>query len=123
VGEHPLSTLTMWSLNIWMAFLARLWQWLLGGMSSYVILVSSIFGFVCKRCLVVEYLVSWDNTASSHLCKCATAGKNEFALAVVLECLVLGGVGVQVVEDHDVVVSEAGDKGETAFLVRVQCVF
>ncbi len=47
------------------------------------------FGFVCKRCLVVEYLVLWDAAALGHLRKCATAGKNEFALAVILECLLL----------------------------------
>ncbi len=42
------------------------------------------FDFVCKQCLVVEYLVSWDNAASSHSCKYMTAGKNEFALAFIL---------------------------------------
>jgi hypothetical protein len=31
VGEHPLSMLTMWSLNVWMAFSARLQQCLSGG--------------------------------------------------------------------------------------------
>ncbi len=81
------------------------------------------FGFVCKRCLVVEYLVSWDKAASGHLCKCTTAGKNEFALAVILEGLAPGGVGVHVVEDHDVAVAKAGDKGEMAHLVSVHCVF
>ncbi len=50
------------------------------------------------------------------------AGENEFALAVFLECLAPGGIGVHVVEDHDVAVAEAGDKGETARLVHVQCV-
>jgi hypothetical protein len=59
---------------------------------------------------------------SSHLCKCATAGKNEFALAVILECLAPGGVGVHVVEDHDIAVAKAGDKGEMARLIHVQCV-
>ncbi len=57
-----------------------------------------------------------------HLRKCATAGKNEYALAVVLEGLTPGGVGVHMVEDHDVVVAKAGDKRETARLVRVHCV-
>jgi hypothetical protein len=50
------------------------------------------FGFVCNQCLVVEYLVSWDNAALGHSCECATAGENEFALAVILECLAPGGV-------------------------------
>jgi hypothetical protein len=81
------------------------------------------FGFVCKQCLVVKYLVSWDNAALGHSRKCTTAGKNEFALAVILEGLAPGGVGVHVVEDHDVVVAKAGDKGETACLVHVHCVF
>jgi hypothetical protein len=77
------------------------------------------FGFVCKRHLVVKYLVL---AVSGHLRKCAMAGKNEFALAFILECLAPGGVGIHVVEDHDVTVAEAGDKREKARLVRVQCV-
>ncbi len=67
--------------------------------------------------------MSWDDAASGHLHKCTMAGKNEFDLAFILECLAPGGVGVHVVEDHDVAVAKAGDKGETACLVRVQCVF
>jgi hypothetical protein len=66
--------------------------------------------------------VLWDNAALGHLCECTTAGKNEFTLAVILEGLAPGGVGVHVVEDHDVAVAEAGDKGETACLVCVHCV-
>jgi hypothetical protein len=66
------------------------------------------FGFVHERCLVVEYLVLWDNAASGHSHKFALAGKNEFALTVILECFASGGVGVHVVEDHDVVVAKAG---------------
>ncbi len=84
--------------------------------------MSSILGLVCKRCLVVKYLVLWDNAALDHLHECATAGENEFALAVILEGLVPGGVGVHVVEDHDVAVAKAGDKGEVACLVCVHCV-
>ncbi len=57
-----------------------------------------------------------------HLRECATAGKSEFALAVVLEGLAPGGVGVHVVEDHDVVVAKARDERETAHLVHVHCV-
>ncbi len=53
----------------------------------------------------------WDDAALGHLRECTTAGKNEFALAVILEGLAPGGVGVHVVEDHDVVVAEAGDEG------------
>ncbi len=34
------------------------------------------FGFVCKQCLVFEYLVPWDDAASGHSRKCATSGKN-----------------------------------------------
>ncbi len=70
------------------------------------------FGFVCKRCLVVEYLVSWDDAALGHLRKCAMAGKNKFTLSGILECLASGGVGVHVVEDHDVAVAKAGTKGK-----------
>jgi len=44
-------------------------------------------GLVRERCLVVKYLVPWDDAASGHSRKCATAGKNEFALAVVLSAL------------------------------------
>ncbi len=33
------------------------------------------------------------------------------------------GVGIHVVEDHDVAVVKAGDKGEMGRLVHVQCVF
>ncbi len=65
----------------------------------------------------------WDNAASGHLRECTTAGENEFSLAVILEGLTPGGLGVHVVEDHDVVVAEAGDKGETIRLVHVHCVF
>jgi hypothetical protein len=72
------------------------------------------FSLVCKQCLVVEYLVSWDNATSGHLRECTMAGKNEFALAVILEGLAPGGVGVHVVEDHDVVVAKDGDEGEMA---------
>ncbi len=57
-----------------------------------------------------------------HSRECATAGKNEFALAVILEGLAPRGVGVQVVEDHDVAVAKAGDEGKMACLVRVHCV-
>ncbi len=78
-------------------------------------------GFLGKQCLVVKYFVPWDNAVSDHLRKCTTAGENEFALAVILECLTPGGVGVHVVEDHDVAVAKAGDKRETACLVHVQC--
>ncbi len=63
-----------------------------------------------------------DNAALDHSCKCATAGKNEFALAVVLDCLAPGGVGVHVVEDHDVAVAKARDEREMACLVHVHCV-
>ncbi len=77
---------------------------------------------VCKQCLVVKYLVPWDNAALGHSRECATAGKNEFALAVVLEGLTPGGVGVHVVEDHDAAVAKARDKKEMARLVRVHCV-
>jgi hypothetical protein len=80
------------------------------------------FGFVCKQCLVVKYLVPWDDAALGHLRTSATAGKNEFAFTVILECLALGGDGVYVVEDHDVVVAKAGDKREMPCLVLVQCV-
>ncbi len=79
-------------------------------------------GLVHKRCLVVKYLVPWDNATLGHLRECAMAGKNEFTLAVVLEGLAPGGVGVHVVEDHDVAVAKAGDKREPAHLVRVYCV-
>ncbi len=48
-------------------------------------------------------------------------GENEFALAVILEGLASGGVGVHVVEDHDVAAAEAGGEGETACLVRAHC--
>ncbi len=71
----------------------------------------------------MEYLVSWDDAALGRLRKCTTTGKNEFTLAVILDGLAPGGVGVHMVEDHDVVVAEAGDKGEMAHLVRVHCVF
>ncbi len=81
------------------------------------------FGLVCKRCLVVKYLVSWDNAALGHSRECVTAGKNEFPLAFILEGLALGGVGVHVVEDHDVAVAKAGDRGEMACLFHVHCVF
>ncbi len=64
----------------------------------------------------------WDNAALGHLRKCAMAGKNEFALAVILESLAPEEVGVHVVEDHDVAVAEAGDKWEMACLVHVDCV-
>ncbi len=50
-------------------------------------------------------------------------GENEFALTGILEGLTPGGVGVHVVEDHDVAVAEAGDEGEMACSVRVHCVF
>jgi hypothetical protein len=80
------------------------------------------FGFVCKQCLVVEYLVLWDDAASGHLRECTMEGENEFALAVILECLAPRGVGVHVVEDHDVAVAMAGDKGKTTHSVRLQCV-
>ncbi len=79
-------------------------------------------GLVCKRCLVVKYLVPWDDAALGHLSEGAAAGKNEFALAFVLEGLALGGVEVHVVEDHDVAVAKARDERETACLVCVHCV-
>ncbi len=68
------------------------------------------FSFVCKQCLVLEYLMPWDSATLGHLPKCATTSENEFALTVILECLAPGGVGVHVVEDHDVAVAEAGEK-------------
>jgi hypothetical protein len=80
------------------------------------------FDFVCNQCLVVEYLVLWDDAMLGHSCECTTAGENEFALAVILECLAPGGVGVHMVEDHDVAVAKDGDKGEMARLVHIQCV-
>jgi hypothetical protein len=81
------------------------------------------FGLVCARCLVVKYLVLWDDATLVHSRKCKTAGKNESALTVILEGLIPGGVGVHVVEDHDVAVAKAGYKGEMACLIRVHCVF
>ncbi len=77
---------------------------------------------VHNQCIVVKYLVPWDDAASGHLRECATAGENEFTLAVVLESLTLGGVGVHIMEDHDVVVAEAGDEREMACFVHVHCV-
>jgi hypothetical protein len=79
-------------------------------------------GLEHEQCLVVKYLMLWDNAALGHLRECATAGKNEFALAVVLEGLAPGGVEVHMVEDHDVAVAKAGDKRDTDRLVRVHCV-
>ncbi len=35
------------------------------------------FGFVREHCLVVEYLVPWDDAESCHSHKCTTVGKNE----------------------------------------------
>jgi hypothetical protein len=67
------------------------------------------FGFVLEGCLVVEYLVLWDDAVPGHLHKYARAGENEFALAVILECLAPG-----VVEDHDVAIAKAGGKRELA---------
>jgi hypothetical protein len=43
-------------------------------------------------------------------------------LAVILEGFAPGGVGVHVVEDHDVVVAKAGDEEEMTHLVHVHCV-
>jgi hypothetical protein len=63
--------------------------------------------------------VPWDDAPLGHLHKGTTAGKYDFSLAVVLEGLTPGGVGVHMVEDHNVAVAEAGDKWETACLVRV----
>ncbi len=65
------------------------------------------FGLVCKQCLIVKYLVSWDDAAMGQLRKCMTVGKNEFALTVILEGLAPGGVEVHMVEDHDVAVAKA----------------
>jgi hypothetical protein len=79
-------------------------------------------GLIHKQCLVVKYLVPWDNAALGHSHKCATAGKNEFALTVVFEGLAPGGVGVHMVEDHNVAVAKARDKREMARLVHVHCV-
>jgi hypothetical protein len=79
-------------------------------------------GLVHKQCLVVEYLVLWDNAALGHLGKCVTVGENEFALAVILEGFAAGGVGVYVVEDHDVAVAKAGYQSEMACMVCVHCV-
>ncbi len=64
----------------------------------------------------------WDDAALGHLRKCATAGEKEFALAVVLEGLAPGGVGVHMMEDHDVAVAEAEDEREMTCLIRVHCV-
>ncbi len=50
-------------------------------------LVELNLGLVCKQCLVVKYLVPWDDAALGHLRKCMMAGENEFALAVVFEGL------------------------------------
>ncbi len=54
----------------------------------------------------------WDDAALGYLRECTMAGKNEFTLAVILEGLAPGGVGVHVVEDHDVAVAEARDEGK-----------
>jgi hypothetical protein len=72
--------------------------------------------------LVVKDLVLWDDATLGHLRECVPVGEIKFALAVILECLALGGAGVHVLEDHDVAVAKAGDKGETACLVHVQYV-
>jgi hypothetical protein len=67
-------------------------------------------GLVRKQCLVVKYLVPWDDAVLGHLREYTAAGENVFALAVVLEGLAPGGVGVHMVEDHDVAVAKAGDE-------------
>jgi hypothetical protein len=79
-------------------------------------------GLVCKQCLVVKYLVPWEDAVLSHLRQCTTAGKKEFALAVILESLAPGGIGDNMGEDHDDVVAKAGEKRETACLVHLHCV-
>jgi hypothetical protein len=79
-------------------------------------------GLVRERCLVIKYFVPLDNAMLGHSRKCAMEGKNEFVIAVVLEGLAPGGVGVHVVEDHDVAVAKAGDERETACMVSVHCV-
>jgi hypothetical protein len=47
--------------------------------------------------------------------------RNKFALAVLLECLTPGGVGVHVVEDHDAAVAKAGDRGNGQFGLCTVC--
>jgi hypothetical protein len=104
-------------------FLSKVAMMVIGGDKFVCHLGEFNFGLVCKQCLVVEYLVPWDNAALGHSHECATAAKNGFALTVILEGLTPGGVGVHMVEDHDVAVAKAGDKGEMARLVHVHCVF
>jgi hypothetical protein len=84
--------------------------------------VSSILVLYAHDAWLSRSCFLWDNAASGDSRKSTTAGKNEFALAVILEGLALGGVGIHVVEDYDVAVAKAGDKGETARLVHVHCV-
>jgi hypothetical protein len=84
----------------------------------------SVQSWSCMQTMLgfVKYLVPWDDAALGHSREGTMVGKNEFALAVILEGFAPGGVGVHVVEDHDVAVAEAGDKQETACLVRVHCI-
>ncbi len=79
-------------------------------------------GLVHKKILVVEYLMQWNDATLGHLRKCAMAGKNEFALIIVLEGLASGGVGAHMVEDHDVAVAKAGDERGMTCLAFVHCV-
>jgi hypothetical protein len=63
----------------------------------------------------------WDDATLGHLRKWAMAGKN-FALAIILVGLAPGGVGVHMVEDHDVAVAKAGDERGRTCLAFVHCV-
>ncbi len=51
----------------------------------------------------------WDNACLSHLCQGLYSGQDKFATSVVLEGLYPLRVVVNIVNDHDVLVTKAGD--------------
>ncbi len=52
-------------------FLGQIVLMVIGGDKFVCHLSEFDFGLVCKGCLVVEYLVSWDDAALGHLCEWA----------------------------------------------------
>ena len=78
--------------------------------------------FVCGRYFVIQDLSDGANPTGFHALECPVASKDKFPFGFVLGWFDPDGVAVDMVEDHLVLKTPAGDMWKLTSLIGVQCV-
>ena len=83
---------------------------------------SSNFVFIGLGDFVVEHLMLWSDALYLHLLQGLPPCQNHFPFRSVFHWLDPGGIAINFMDNHLVVVSTAGGMGELSSLVREHCV-